>query len=385
MSKYKITYCSNIFKNNTIKNLIKNIQVYTKNINKLTSLCFSKNLATELKKNQNLNKIKTFLKRKKCIVAFINGFVYKNFHKKNIKEFIYYPDWTNCKRLIYTKDLIYISQKFLIFEKCINISTNPISYNEWVYKNKKYILVKSINNIFIILKLIIKIKQFKKLDININIEPEPFCLLSSIKDFIIFYTDYLRPILTKKIKNNLKFKKKTALFYINKHLNLCLDLCHASVVYDDQIKLLKILLKKKIKIGRVQVSSALKIKKFNKEIIKTLNFLNKSPFLHQSYMIIKEKIIKKKDFKNVSLNDLFKAEEVRIHCHVPIYIKEFSKDIYTTNFDIINTINFLKYYFKKIKIFEIETYTYNIIYKNNNKIKSIIKEYTWLKNLLEKM
>ncbi|HIH2763069.1 MAG TPA: metabolite traffic protein EboE [Candidatus Azoamicus sp.] len=388
-NKYKITYCSNIFKTNTASELFYNLNKYNTKLNKYKnlSLCLSNKIINEIKKNIYIRKILTWTKINKKYITLINAFVYKNFHQKIIKENIYYPDWTKKERLSFTKDIIFFAQKINNKYKKCGISTLPISYKIWLRKNIKYNIKKCINYFFYLLIILIKIKKYKKIFIHLDIEPEPFCMLERCNDFVIFFNLWLLPGLKEKIKIHLNINKNKAKKIITDHLNLCFDICHSAVMFENQEKSLNLIRKSKIKIGRVQVSSAIKIKKINKidKIeFKHLNFLNHSPFLHQTLIKIKKnlKLIKKNDFKKLKNIDTNAIKEIRIHCHIPIYIKKISKNIQTTQNELKKSlINIIKN--KDTKNLEIETYTYNILYKKKNKITSMIKEYEWLKNLIK--
>lgn len=376
--KYNITYCSNIFKNNKLIDLIKNLKEYKKKNKeqKNISICLSNNILKEIKKNNNIKKIYTWIKINKLNIKLINGFVYKQFHTKKIKEFIYYPDWTKIERYNFTKNILYFIQKINKF-KNFGVTTLPISYEAWIKKEKKYNLKKSINNLFKILEIIIKIKKYKKRNIHLDIEPEPFCSIEKCNDFIIFFNTWLIPLIKKNFKLKYKIKEKKYIKYIRKHINICYDACHSAVMFENQKKNLDLIKKEKIKIGRIQISSAIKIKFIEKNKI-NLDFLKKSSFLHQSIIKLKNnKIIKKKDFFELkNIKDLI-IKEIRIHCHIPIYEKKISKNIYTTQNELILLIkNMIKN--KDIKNLEIETYTYDTMYKKSCKIESIKKEYNWL-------
>lgn len=341
-----ITYCSNIFKINNAKNLINNIKNFikkkeNKKIN--IGLCISIKMITE-------KKIKEILKTDIKIKS-INGFVYQNFHSKLIKEKIYYPDWSSKKRIFFTKKII---KKFENTKKKISISSIPITYKNW-NKNKYlcFIIKKSIINLKKINEIIIKYNKY----LHIDLEPEPGCQIECFKTLNIFY---------KTIKNEKKLKK----------IKICYDICHMSVIFDKQEKILKLLNINKINIGKTQISCSLKFiisknTKVIKRIIKTLFFLKKSNFLHQICLKGKNNIkefIKIEDMIKVILINLNK--EIKLHCHIPIYMKKFN-NLYTTYKETKKITSIIS---KKNKNFEIETYTYNTLFNNFNSKKSMKKE-----------
>lgn len=384
-NKYIITYCSNIFKNNNISELFYNLDTYNKELTQYThiSICISNKIIKALKEKKNIEKILTWNKLNRKKITLINGFVYKRFHQKKIKENIYYPDWTKKERSNFTNDTIFFAQKINRTSKVCGISTLPITYKLWMKNDVKYNIKKCIFFFFDLLKILINIKKYKNILIHIDIEPEPFCLLETCNDFVNFFKLWLLPELKKKIKIYLNINSKKATHLITKHFNLCFDLCHSAVMFEDSKTSLNLVRKSNIKIGRIQISSAIKIKKINKKQFEKLNFLNNSPFLHQALVKMKNQKLKKKDFEQIKTLKKYLIKEVRIHCHIPIYIKYISKYIGTTQTELKNSlINILQH--NDTKNLEIETYTYNVLYKKkNNKIKSMIKEYTWLINLIK--
>lgn len=383
--KYNISYCSNIFKNNNLDSLFNSLSTY-KNIYKKEniSLCLSNKIITDLNKTQNIKKIVCWQNRNKKYITLINGFVYKKFHQNKIKENIYYPDWTKEERVNFTKKLIFFAQKINKEKKKCGISTLPITYKLWIKKNEKYNIKQCVNNLFKLIKILMQIKKYKKILIHIDIEPEPFCLLEKCEDFVIFFKSWILPGLINKIQSEIKIDKNDARKIITQHINLCFDSCHSAVMFENVKKSLNLIRKLKIKIGRIQVSSAIKIKNLTYQKIKQLEFLRSSPFLHQSIMKTTElKLIKQNDFKikNMIIDNI---KELRIHCHVPINKRKLSKDIYTTQKELKNYIYDVLIN-GDTKNLEIETYTYNIIYKNLNKTNSMIKENKWLTDLIEKI
>lgn len=349
--KYVLTYCSNIFKTKSLKKLVLNIKNYTQEFKyhkNHTSICLSKNLLAE-------TKIKHLFLLKKNHISSINGFVYQDFHKKNIKEKIYLPDWTSKYRFLYTQKIISIIKNYRKIKNIISISTMPISYKEWIKKKQKPIIIyKSIKNIE---------KTHPKKNINISIEPEPYCLIECYLDVINFYTIWIKKIIK-------KFKK---------YICICYDICHFSVIFDKHEIALNSINKKHIKIGKIQISSALKIilpTKINniKLLLMTFLKMKKSNFLHQCITKYKENMIIYNDIAKIIKNLInLKNSEIRIHCHIPIYKKKF-KYLNTTNSETKKTIRYIKKQ-NKIKNLEIESYTYHLFFKKFCYTKSIKKEH----------
>ncbi len=167
----------------------------------------------------------------------------------------------------------------------------PISYKGWINKkNTVYIYYKTAKNLTKVTENIIKNKS----NIIISIEPEPTCLIEKSQEFINYFNNWIKPLYKKYSINNKKNIKNI--------IGICYDICHFAVQFEKHEKILNNLEKENIIIGKLQISSALKInddrtKKENKQIIKNLNVFKYSSFLHQINNINKNKIKIYKDIK----------------------------------------------------------------------------------------
>lgn len=384
IKKYNLMYCSNIFKIDKIKSLIIILNKLIKNLKKKytsLSLCLSNKLICELNKNKNIKYFKKWLKKKRAKIFSINGFVYKNFHKKYIKYDIHYPDWTTNYRLNYTKNIIKTLNKISSSKTEGSISTSPLSHRKWIkFKHIDFIFFKSLENVF---KVFIQLIKIKNKIIHLDFEPEPGCLINNSKLFILYIKKWLTPYLKLYFnKNKILFSKKY-ITLIKKHIRLCYDTSHFSVNFEKHIKILKNLKKEKIQIGKVQISSALEIKINKSTKLKNILKLKKSPFLHQTVEKKNKNLFFYDDIPDI--NNLFKKNKnsiLRIHCHIPLYKKKYKSFNTTYN----ETEKTLKFIIKKMKVkyFEIESYTYSCII-GKNEFKSIIKEYNWVKNIIKNL
>jgi len=332
-----------------------------------------KKITANIKKKKNILTLKKWLDNENVYISSINGFVYRDFHEKNIKEKIYHPDWSFNERILYTIDLINILHGLKKKIKSLSISTVPISYSFWVKKKYKcYLLYKSSKNILKVMPILLYTKN-----IHLDIEPEPDCTLYNVETFITFFNKWLIPI----AKNKTIFKTSDVRFYIR----ICYDICHFSVMFVNHVNAALSLNKNKIKIGKIQVSSALELvvpkDKFSKKnLLKNLLFIRKSSFLHQVTEKDGTKFITYSDIKYSIKKFVNKTNNIlRIHCHTPIYKHAINK-LSTTHLD---TYNALKYFLFKLNIYhiEIETYTHDLL-SDDDKFESIINEYTWLINII---
>lgn len=394
-SKTHITYCTNIHNNVNWEKTLQNLNKYTINIKKNITynkkfgigLCLSNTIVNQLIKVENINLFKNWLTYNNMYILTLNGFVYKHFHKKNIKENIYKPDWSTKKRLLFTKKLIHLFSDIMT-EKNGSLSTVPIFYKKTIdrYKEKYKILQKSIINLMEITIILITISKEKKKNLYLCLEPEPDCFLENTNDILNFFNHYLVPYGSEYLNKNYKYPLNFARKQIRKYIQICYDICHFSIQYEKPEETFTTLRKNNIKIGKIQLSSLLNIqtpknKKIKLKEAKQLSMYGKTQFLHQVRTYDKTK-------NSTNYSDLTRVTDVkpiletreynwRIHYHIPLYRKTY--DTYNTTQEYIKKV-IQQINPTKENHLEIETYTWEALHKKQkvNVVESIVKEYKYI-------
>jgi hypothetical protein len=183
----------------------------------------------------------------------------------------------------------------------------------------------------------------------------------------------------------LGISKKEAETCLKEHIRICYDVCHFAVVYESPREIFQAFQSAGIKIGKIQISAALKVnipssKAERKELGSLLTPFAESTYLHQV-------VARDSDGSLVSFNDLPDAmnslensasEEWRIHYHVPIFLADYGK-ITSTQQDILDVLN----YISKNPVcnhLEVETYTWEVLPESINLDLggSIIRELQWV-------
>jgi len=298
----------------------------------------------------------------------LNGFSFGDFHQHRVKDQVYSPDWTQRSRYDYTLNLIYILQALLPEGGEGSISTVPISYSIWhtLQEQKQEVMHKSAEQLLELVEVVNQIYQQTGKLIHINLEPEPDCLLETIDGIIEFFQVYL-----------MGAKEVIA----KRHIRVCYDVCHAAVKFTDHARAFQLLQQNGIKIGKVQISSAIKIDftQITPECQYTeLLSLSNSKYLHQVVMQNEHNQIRNyPDLVHaLAFYGSLAVKEWRIHYHVPIYAEQFLS-MQTTQIDIIAVINLLMHY-QQTPHLEIETYTWSECTSNSDLTPYIVREYQWL-------
>jgi hypothetical protein len=392
---HHLTYCTNIHPGESWEATFENLKAYIPRIKKEVSpdapfgigLRSSHEASLELAKTENLEEFKAWLAANDCYVFTFNGFPYGGFHNQVVKDEVHQPDWTTPERVAYTDRLFDILAELLPDGIDGGISTSPISYRHW-HKTKDEldaaIHTSTLHFAKIAEKLYLIHKNSGKL-LHLDIEPEPDGILENTQEVLDFYQNWLVPVGGKYLTEKLGISSQEAESCLKEHIRICYDVCHFAVVYEKPSEIFQAFQSAGIKIGKIQVSAALKVNipssgLERKELATLLTPFAESTYLHQ---------VVARDNKGslVSFNDLpfamptlegTTADEWRIHYHVPVFLADYGK-IASTQQDILDVLN----YISKDPVcnhLEVETYTWEVLPESINLDlgSSIIRELQWL-------
>ena len=357
-----ITYCSNIHPGESFEDIFWNLRTHLLAVKKAVSpnepfpigLRLSNRASLEIDEKTSAQFHEWCLEHD-CFVPTINGFPYGTFHSSLVKEDVYLPNWRYSERAIYTKRLATLLDSWLPEKVTGSISTVPIGFRRHL-EQKYYPLVRQ--NLLSVLEYLDWLKQKSGKEIILSLEPEPGCLLETVEDFLLFFEKM-------KVPEGLK-----------ECLGICLDCCHQAIEFEEPKESLRLLSEAKIKIGKVQLSSALKVEDFNRE---TLERFCEPNYLHQVVIRGRDGALTHYDDLPVALKDHRgeAGEEWRIHFHLPIFIEKM--DHYgTTRYFVEEILPLLD---REI-LLEVETYTWDVLppeLRTETITQSIIREIEWVK------
>ncbi len=396
-----LTYCTNIHAGETwehnfdaLRNAIPGIKT------KLSpdkpfgiGLRLSHLASLELGSDNNLQQFISWLDEKNCYVFTMNGFPYGGFHHTRVKDQVHTPDWTTQDRVVYTIQLFRILAKLLPQGIQGGVSTSPLSYKPWHGKETaeaKAAFEAATENIIKVLEELINIKETTGQVLHLDIEPEPDGLVENGSEFIDWYQEYLVPRGTAHLIKSKEWNETTATDAIHEHIRLCYDVCHFAVGYEDHQRILSKLAELQIRIGKIQISAALKapmaaLPSDREVVVRAFDAFNESTYLHQvialqdtthllRYPDLPEALA---DAMNVS------TREWRAHFHVPVFIKDYG--VLKSTQEDIEAILELHRQSNLSEHLEVETYTWEVL---PEKLKmpltdSIVRELEWVVARLE--
>lgn len=390
-----LTYCTNIHagKNwsedfaaiQTNLPIIK--QIVCPNSSMGLGLRLSNEASLGLMQESQLADFKAWLQKENVYVFTMNGFPYGEFHNTVVKEDVHTPDWTTDDRRDYTIRLFHILAAILPAGMDGGISTSPLSYRHWFNTpdELKVAVQTATLNIISVVKELIHISQQTGVVMHLDIEPEPDGILETGREFIDWFEDVLLVLGTPEIENSFNVSAIEAKQLLQRHVNLCYDVCHFAIGYEKHADVLNELAEKAIKVGKIQISAALKgdmtLEPEKKEEVKTaFSKFDEPTYLHQVVALQNDgSVLRYRDLPS-ALEDFYheNVAQWRAHFHVPISIQDIGV-LESTQSDIVEVLNL-----QKSKPFtnhlEVETYTWEVLPEQLKLpiTQSISKELKWV-------
>ena len=394
-----LSYCTNIHQGDDwishFEALKENFPLIKSNVSPHNAmgigLRLSNRASLELSETEKLAEFKDWLKKEQAYVFTMNGFPYGEFHHGIVKDKVHRPDWTAPERYEYTKRIFSLLATLLPDNMEGGISTSPLSYRHW-YKDEtalKEATIHSTEHILKVVEHLVKLHKSTGKILHLDIEPEPDGLLETGREFIDWYENYLLPIGKDYLGKQLNYTPAEAEEVIKRHVQLCYDVCHFALGYENHSTVVQELHKKGIQVGKIQISAALKAtipaeETLRNAVMDEFKMYNESTYLHQV-------IARKTDGEIIRYRDLPEAfadahhpqvEEWRAHFHVPIFAEDFGR-LESTQSDIVEVLK-LQQSVNFTQHLEVETYTWEVL-PNPLKLplrESIERELLWVKKEL---
>lgn len=345
----------------------------------------------ELNRDEELAAFKAWLSVNNAYVFTMNGFPYGDFHHAVVKDKVHTPDWTNPERREYTLRLFRILEKLLPPDMDGGISTSPLSYKYWFETEAARAEAKktATQNILHVVEELIRIKRSKGMLLHLDIEPEPDGLLETGAEFIDWFENDLVPMARQVLVQDLQMTAEQAESSVKEHVCLCYDVCHFAIGYEPHSAIIEELSRKGIRIGKIQISAALKASipddlHARARITEAFSKFNEPTYLHQVVMRQRDgRLLRYRDLPDaIAAGENPLVNEWRAHFHVPVFNEDLGL-LQSTQSDIITVLNVQKAT-PFTNHMEVETYTWEVlpdILKAPLNL-SIIRELNWVKNTL---
>ena len=348
----------------------------------------------ELQPEGECERFRDWLAEHRLAPYTLNGFPQRDFHGPVVKHAVYEPSWLTASRQRYSIDLAHILHQLLPAGTVGSISTLPLGWptdGPWTHQQFQ---IAAANLRGVARELDLLYQQHGR-EIVLALEPEPGCVLDSVDDLIQFFQKYL---LVGEDAN-----------LCRRHLTVCHDICHSAVMFEPQEEVLRTYLNHGIRIGKVQVSSAIEVPWSDSRaadevtsaaaIWEQLRALHEPRYLHQTTQAdAAGRFAALVDDLPAALQTWNKSTPKtnwRIHFHVPIFVDRFGALVATRD-DIRAACQFFQSH-SAAQIsnqpwftghYEVETYAWPVLpteLQNDNLASGIANELMYLKQLFDRL
>jgi sugar phosphate isomerase/epimerase len=358
----ELTYCTNVHPGETLDDLLSAIPGAVGAVRKARSLSrmgsgmwINATAAKQLLKHpEKLAQFTRALDAQGIDLFTLNGFPYGGFHATRVKERVYTPHWADPARFEYSLNLARILSVCLP-ENPIEgtISSVPLGFapawNPELQQQALDALVRFASELE-------RLEGTTGRRIRLCLEMEPGCVLESTRDAIGFFCREL-PVAAK--RSGVRPEA------VARHLGVCFDVCHQAVMFEDIYTSLSHLKEAGISIGKIQVSSALELRRPGDAVYRSLLTQYVEPrYLHQVRTRTRENdILGSMDLDQVLASDLLPTEAPwRVHFHLPIQSDQFEQHrLHSTQTEITGALRFLDENRDQHPHLEVETYTWQVL------------------------
>jgi sugar phosphate isomerase/epimerase len=217
--------------------------------------------------------------------------------------------------------------------------------------------------------------------LHLDIEPEPDCVLETTDETIAFFQRRLLSEGVQLLAPDVG-GAGPAERVLREHVRVCFDCCHVSVEHEDPLAALHRLSAAGIAVGRVQLSSALRVDMPRDPQGAAAVSARLSPFADATYL---HQVICRHDDQRLEhaadLDDALAARtpgEWRVHFHVPLFRDDFD-GLRSTQLDVRRVLEEARRS-PFTHHLEIETYTWDVLPAplKVDLLDSIAREYEWV-------
>lgn len=382
-----IGYCTNVHAGAGYKQMLANLDQYALAVKRKVSpdqamgvgLWLSAQAARALVHGGKIPELADWLGERGLLAYTINGFPHGDFHQESVKHLVYEPNWADPERYRYTMDLVSVLVGLLPPGGEGSISTLPLGWRSAMLMGSDA-LSSATTHLLNLVHQLARVELDTGKLIHIDLEPEPGCYLDQSQDVVRFYQQHL-------LRNADELS-------VREYIRICHDVCHAAVMFEDQTQVLRRYRDAGLKVGKVQVSSALHVPldrlspPDRHEALEQLRGFAEDRYLHQT--VVRHTSGRPQTTFYEDLPHALMAERThgasadpwRVHFHVPIFLDRLGL-LETTQADVRQAIK-AAMADPGIRHYEVETYAWGVLpapHQRADLAEGIADELLWLQNV----
>ena len=366
-----LAYCTNIHRGESWPETLAALETFTLAVRDRVcpgrpyaiGLRLSDLASRELSEPGALLEFQRWLERHQCYVFTINGFPFGRFHGQRVKEQVYFPDWTSPERVNYTNRLFDLLAQLVPTGVEGSVSTVPGSFKEPAMTETQLARMRA--NIFSCVEHIARLSERTGRTLHLGLEPEPLCLLETTAETVEFFG---------RLHGEHSGDGRVAEF-----LGVNYDTCHLAVEFEDPVEALGRLRSAGIKISKLHLSSALKLRP-TAEALAAVGAFADDIYLHQVVARASDgQLTRYQDLPPALANSKRTVEEWRIHFHIPLHSPPAPWFDNTTD-HLLGVLDLLADDPGLCSHLEMETYTWEVMpaeLKSRNVVEQLTLEYEW--------
>ncbi|MDH5579559.1 MAG: metabolite traffic protein EboE, partial [Betaproteobacteria bacterium] len=282
------------------------------------------------------------------------------------------------QRLAYTDHLADLLAALLPAGQDGSVSTVPCTFKPWAEGRMEAIIENLIRHV----AHLVGIAQKAGRTIELALEPEPYCHLETIDETVAFFEERLFARAgVARLAALAGLSPGAAEAALRRHIGVCYDVCHAAVEFEDPKASIAQLRASGIRIGKLQLSSALKVASMDKQGAQHLAAFAEPVYLHQVVQKVNGTLRRFVDLPQALAEAGGAAgAEWRVHFHVPVFLEQMAH--FGTTQAFLAEILALHRAAPISAHLEVETYTWDVLpeaYRNVDLSSAIARELNWVK------
>lgn len=270
-------------------------------------------------------------------IATLNVFPHGDFHGERVKERVYRPDWATEARVLYTLDAARAAAALVEPGTVLPLSTLPLGFGGGD-------LVAMRANLARVAAALAAIEAATGVCCVLALEPEPACLVETAAEALACVQVVRREHPGKAVE---------------RHLGVCLDLCHLAVMGEDPLAAMAQLAAAEVPVAKIQVSACLEARGAGG--LARLLAWDEPRYLHQTVGILPGGgRVRALDLDEVRRRqaEFAAAPLVRTHFHVPVFWDE-DGELGSTRKSLTETLRAMATL--RLPLLEVETYTWHVL------------------------
>jgi sugar phosphate isomerase/epimerase len=360
-STAELAYCSNVHPGIRPEQIEHNLRNITAEIRRQRGLSrmhaglwINQEAANAYQSPAALDGLKACLAEQNLDVVTLNGFPQGNFHEAVVKQKVYLPTWAEKSRLNYTTAIANILASCMPADQVEGtISTLPLGYRLGWDENKQHFACRNLCQFALAMA---HLEDQTGKHIRLCLEMEPGCALENTEQVVELFTQDLPRAA------RAEFVEATLL---ERYLGVCYDVCHQAVMQEGIDESIGRLHQAGIYIGKIQVSSALRVDHpSHPEVRARLNDFAEPKYLHQlSTRDSKGEFVFRDDLIDALAEPSFPDQSTWwVHFHLPIQVDTLEIDGLSTTRDRIEQVcDYLASSLPYAPHLEVETYTWEVL------------------------